>query len=312
MDKLDAKLLKELDSNPRISTSKLAKACRCSQQVADYRLKRFVEQGVITQFGTIINLKALGLEAYRVFFTFHRKKEYTPEKIFAYLAKKKGVYWAARIGGKFDLMLSVCVKDFSAFDTFIDSFNAKFPGLIADYSCGYVVDYVLCRHKYLSTNDSFLQYGYNDDFMSIDTVDEQILSQLKNNCRLSSVEIGSRIGVSYKTVLNRIKALEEKKVILGYRLFLRQENPLPFMVLFSYGTYSLVEEKKLLAYLRKVSCVSQVTRLFGSWSLMVNLRIDSNEALQEFLIDLRERCSVISSHEIVPVFSDIAINLYPV
>ncbi len=311
MDKIDKKLLCALDSDPRITTSKLAKKGRCSQQVADYRMKRFVERGIITQFGTFINLKALGYEAYRVFFTFHRKKEYTPKKIFAHLHEAEGVYWAARIGGKFDLVLSVCVKDFAGFDAFIDRLNAAFPGLIADYCCGYVVDYVLCRHKYFNLDDSFLRYGYDDALVSVDDIDLKILCALKENCRRSALDIASDVGVSYKTVINRVKVLEEKKVILGYRLFLSSQEHLPFLILVSYGTYSHGEEKKLLAYLRKASPVTQVTRLFGSWSLMLNVRSLGNEELQEFLIDLRDRFSVISGYEIVPVFTDVAIDLFP-
>jgi DNA-binding Lrp family transcriptional regulator len=75
MDKIDWKILAELDKNLRIYTSKLARKCRVSQQVADYRIRRLLENGLITKFGTIVNLKALGQEHYRVFLLLMRKNK---------------------------------------------------------------------------------------------------------------------------------------------------------------------------------------------------------------------------------------------
>ena len=44
MDKIDIKLLAELDQDPKIPTNKLAKRLKISQQVASYRLKRLLKQ----------------------------------------------------------------------------------------------------------------------------------------------------------------------------------------------------------------------------------------------------------------------------
>ena len=68
IDIKDKKILQELDINPRITTSKLAKNIRLSQQVTNYRINKLVENKIITQFGTILNLSKIGYEQYRVLF----------------------------------------------------------------------------------------------------------------------------------------------------------------------------------------------------------------------------------------------------
>src|SRR3989338_4458162 len=161
MDKIDEKILSELDKNPRIPITQLAKKARVSQQVADYRIKKLIEKGIITKFGTIINLKSLRQEHYRIFFTFNSKKEHDYNKVFAYLKEEKGIYWSARIGGKYDLLVVLFVKDFEEFDRFIDNFNSSFPGLIKDYKSCYSVEYEIYRNKYLSREKSYVGYGYN-------------------------------------------------------------------------------------------------------------------------------------------------------
>ena len=317
MDRLDQKLLKELDINPRIPLSRLGRKLRVSQQVIDYRLKRMFEQGSVTKLATIINLKALWLEHYRIFFTFHSKKEFSSSEVFYYLKSRKGVYWAARIGGRYDLLVVLFVRDFEGFDRAIEEFYSRFPGLIKDYKACYVTEHKIYTHKFLSNEaaHSGISYGYNDKPAEIDELDKTILHKIKDNCRLSALEI-SRVlpegkGVTYKTIINRIRTMEKNKVILGYRPFISSSEHRPFVVLLSFKNYSRKEEKQLIEYLGSRKEATQIARLFGTWNLFIHVRIKDNERLQELLIELRDKFGIIDEHEIIPVFEDIAINLMP-
>ena len=115
MDKIDQKLLAELDINSKIPLSILARKIRISQQQADYRIKRLIKEGFITKFGTIINLKSLGLEHYRIFFNFNYNSKYSNKEILEFLKNQKGVYWAARTGGKFERLLFVGLSFLNVF-----------------------------------------------------------------------------------------------------------------------------------------------------------------------------------------------------
>lgn len=311
MDKIDQKLFLELDTNPRIALSKLAKKLRISQQVADYRLKRMLNQEKITKLATIINLKSLRQEHYRVFFTFNAQKEYSNKEIFKYLKNRKGIYWASRIGGKYDLLIVLFVFDFEEFDAFIEDFNQNFPGLIKDYKSCYALDHYIYRHKYLGKKYSSIHYGYNDKIIEVDELDYHILSKLKDNCRLSALELSRGKNVSYKTIINRIKKLEKKNIILGYRIFIKSEEKRPFVVLFSFKDYSRKTEKQLLSHLGGNDSVTQAVRLFGLWNLFLHIRIENNEKLQDLIVDLRHRFNIIDDYEIIPVFEDISIDVFP-
>ncbi len=309
-DKIDEKIIKELDLNPRISLTKLAKKTRISQQVADYRIKRMMKEGFIVKFGTIINLKALGQEHYRIFFTFYDHKKYSNNLIFNYLKKRKGVYWTARIGGKYDLHVTLFVFDFDELEKFIDDFNKEFSGLVKDYLACYVLEHLNFRHKYLGSSGT-IKYGYKDKINKIDNLDKIILNKIKDNCRLSSLEIANN-KVSYKTVINRIKSLEKNGIILGYRIYLKSNNIKPFIILVSYKNYSKVEEKGLIDYLENHKNITQLLRLFGTWNLFIHARIKNMEKLQEVIIDIRNKFEIIDNIEIIPIFEDITINLMPI
>lgn len=51
----------------------------------------------------------------------------------------------------------------------------------------------------------------------IDEIDCEILSELQANARIPFAELGRRVGLSTPAVIERIRRLEDKQVILGYR-----------------------------------------------------------------------------------------------
>ncbi len=51
----------------------------------------------------------------------------------------------------------------------------------------------------------------------IDGVDRKILTVLQENCRTSNAEIARQVGLTPSAVFERIRKLEEKEIIRGYR-----------------------------------------------------------------------------------------------
>src|ERR687894_2869728 len=51
----------------------------------------------------------------------------------------------------------------------------------------------------------------------IDTLDEQILAELQANGRLTMKALAERVGLSSPAMIERVRRLEERGVIAGYR-----------------------------------------------------------------------------------------------
>lgn len=51
----------------------------------------------------------------------------------------------------------------------------------------------------------------------IDGIDKKILTVLQENCRTSNAEIARQVGLAPSAVFERIRKLEEKEIIRGYR-----------------------------------------------------------------------------------------------
>lgn len=59
--------------------------------------------------------------------------------------------------------------------------------------------------------------------VSLDTIDLQILNLVQNNARISNADLARELSMAPSAVLERVKKLEQKKVITGYTA---QINPI--------------------------------------------------------------------------------------
>lgn len=318
MDAKNRQIIQQLDLNPRMPISRLAKAVRVSQQVADYRVKKLQEQEIIAHFGTILNLSTLGYEQYRVLFQLGSVSDAQKREIIEYLKTHNRIYWAALIGGKWDLLAVVWVKNYEEFEGFLDALFNRFPQVIKDYEALYITYHEFYNHKFLQetkrkTDCIPINLANPGRTILLDTLDQCILKQMKTNCRLSALHVAQSCRTTYKTVQNRVKRLEQNNVIVGYRLFLKSEKQQfrAYLLLVSFQSYGRDAEKKLFRYASSHPLITQSLKLFGRWSLMFHIRVNTEHELQQLIIGMRNSYPIIGDYEIIPIFEDIAIDHFP-
>jgi len=119
---------------------------------------------------------------------------------------------------------------------------------------------------------------------SIDTLDERILSELQNNGRLTMKALAERVGLSSPAMIERVRRLEERGVLAGYRAIVDPAaigRPLTAMI-------SIDADRRhhdvLLNRLRSEPSVESCHRVTGNHSYLVKVHVSSTEEL-ELLID---------------------------
>jgi DNA-binding Lrp family transcriptional regulator len=116
----------------------------------------------------------------------------------------------------------------------------------------------------------------------ISQTDVEILKVLISYARLSSRQIAQRIGVSTATVITRIKAMEQEKIIKGYTAVLDQEKLGYELTVISEITVSkgkLLEMEKEIAKIPNVCGVYDVT---GVTDAMVIAKFRNRAELSNF------------------------------
>jgi DNA-binding Lrp family transcriptional regulator len=123
--------------------------------------------------------------------------------------------------------------------------------------------------------------------MTKTVTDNDLLVLLRENARLSTAEIGRRLGLARSTVQSRLERLERSGVIRGYRVELG-----PSAAVRQVQAHAMVgvEPAQQVAVERRLRALPAVTALYsvsGPYDLVAMLAAESTEALDMALDQVR-------------------------
>ncbi|MBU3940708.1 MAG: winged helix-turn-helix transcriptional regulator, partial [Nanoarchaeota archaeon] len=107
LDKKDLKILSEIDKNSRRTDSEIAKKVGLSKQVVNYRIQRFIDNKLITDFYTLVNVGKLGLNSYYVFLQLEKINKEQEKTLLRKLGLLGYVGWLVGGIGRWDVILLI-------------------------------------------------------------------------------------------------------------------------------------------------------------------------------------------------------------
>jgi len=138
--------------------------------------------------------------------------------------------------------------------------------------------------------------------MSIDTIDKKILEELQKNSSQPLSELSKKVGLSNTPCWNRIKKLEEEKIIKSKSIIIDNKKiNLPITVFLSISIQNHTEMwlKNFEKIVNKYDQIIEVHRLTGSNSdyqiTILSPSIEEYDKFQQKLIKEIE-CTNMSSH----------------
>ncbi len=129
---------------------------------------------------------------------------------------------------------------------------------------------------------------------SIDTLDERILSELQSNGRLTMKALAERVGLSSPAMIERVRRLEERGVLAGYRAVVDPSaigRPLTALISIDLDRR---HHEVFINRLRSEPAVEACHRVTGDHSYLVKVHVSSTEELEALVDDLADtgaRCS---------------------
>ncbi|MFD0048005.1 Lrp/AsnC family transcriptional regulator [Actinomycetes bacterium NPDC127524] len=148
----------------------------------------------------------------------------------------------------------------------------------------------------------------------MDHLDQKIIYQLQEDARISMTELGHRINLSVPAVKERVKKLEDKGVITGYRAVINPEKIQKYVTAFI-----LFDSKRCKAFREFCSGHPEVIechRLAGQYSYLVKVVTESVHTLEDFIDEAMEYgqpstlINLSSSLEHKPFFQNLSIPLH--
>jgi Lrp/AsnC family transcriptional regulator, regulator for asnA, asnC and gidA len=318
LDKINLKILQELDYNARIPYSKLAKKINISKQNLNYRIKKLIKEKVILGFMSVIDTHKLGNLTYRVYFRYKGVNEEKEKEIISHLKNNENVLWLVSTTGSWDLEAVFIAKNFIHFNNILKKVKEDLGKYFTKYNISMSIVNNHFQRDYLlnKTREEFKPkyYGFEPKQEKLDDLDTQILAELSKDCRQNNQEIGKKLGVTYHTIQNRIKNLESKKIIQAHRILINLEkiNRKYFKAFISLNNPTKEEEKKLYSYCSQFNFVVYLVEVLGGWQLEIETEVESQDKLTELLRKIRnEFPDLIIDYNILQVTKEHKLNYFP-
>ena len=289
LDKYDHKILYELDKQSNLQINLLAKKLRKSKQFVLYRIQRLQEDKIITNFTAIVDMSKLGYFSFRVYFKLQQVTDEDCQHFIDFVKQNYPKVWTiTSIHGKWDYALFLGVKNIVELHSIWDSILLRFKSKIKHYNVAvYAPIYNFNRTFFMQSTEEVITRVYGEgDLALVDKLDWDIIQAYAPDVRQSSLELGKRLGVSADTIRARIKKMEFKKVICGYKIGLDLQR-------MGYSGYrvdieliSTSKNKLLFEFCKQHKNIYQINKSIGGADFEIEVVVKDTADLQRVIKEL--------------------------
>lgn len=294
LDQHDRRILYELDRNSRASYAELARRLRMAPETVRYRVQRLFDDGVISNFTTIVDSGKLGFENYKVLLKLQSVTDAVVEKIVQFLIATPSVMRIMRFDGTYDLGMIVKVTHISELDALLLRFMSQFNQYVAKRSLSVNVWAKYLPRTFLSGKARKGAAGYGSAASSapykLDRIDETIVQLLSEDSRMSATEIAKKLPkrLSPFSVTQRIRHLERDQLVTAYSISLQYEQSgiLGYKVLLYLHQLTAETAQHFAKYCQTRPNITYLVRSLGEWDFELNLEVEEPNHCREAIMDL--------------------------
>ncbi len=308
LDKKDYLLLSELDSNSRQPLQRIAKKIGLSKDAVNYRINKLQEAGIIKSFNAVINSGKLGYYGARLLLKFYHLSPQKEKEIIDYLLSNPHLKWMVSVEGTWNL------NTWFLYNSIIElnSFYQEFLNLYRDYleernfSLYSGIDYFTRGYLSNSQREKIVAYALGQEEM-IDSTDNLILKELTHNSRVTILDLSKKAKVTPKTIIKKIRSLEERKIITGYRteFDLEKLGYQYYKMHLTLANSNPAQIKQLQGFLHQHRNFVYEDFVLGGYDLEFEVQFKDSPELRTFVDLLREKfSSIIRDYEILHYYKE--------
>lgn len=318
LDLKDRKILYELDTNSRQSFHDIAKKVGLSKDSVIYRINKLREAGIIKQFHTVIDVGKLGFISFRLYL---KLQNTTPEKeaeIIEFLKSQRIVTWIGSFEEDYDIGMWILTKS-------IKEMNYLWKEIIKKY-----LDFIEKRWLTIFTKVSYFPRAYllekkqnfdeyvfitEPEEISLDKTDLEILKLMAPDSRTPVLEIAKKLNFTPKTIAARIKDLEKKKVIVGYRTMfdLEKLGYQYFKLHFNLRNLTEEKEKQFRQFVKMHPNIVYDNEVLGGDDIEIEIQCRTLEDFRKILNNIKKQFSgIIRNYKYFLIYKEHKFLFFPI
>lgn len=298
LDLKDKKILYELDINSRQSFNEIAKKVGLSKDSIIYRINKLKDEGIIKQFHTILDIGKLGLISFRLYLKLQNTTPHQEMEIIEFLKKQRIVTWLVSIDGEYDLGMAVYAKSIKEMNEFWKELLKRYINFIAKKWLTIFTRVSYFPRAYLlGKKQNFEEYVFitEPEAIGLDQKDIELLKFLAPDSRISVLDLSQKLQITPKTVASRIKELEKRKVIIGYRTMFDLEKLGYQYFKLHINLYNTTEEKISLfrKYVKYHPNIIYDNEVLGGDDLEIEIQVVTLQEFREIIDEIKKQFSEI-------------------
>ncbi|MDD5192251.1 MAG: Lrp/AsnC family transcriptional regulator [Candidatus Nanoarchaeia archaeon] len=303
LDLFDKKIIYELEKDSSQPISKIAKKINRSKEFVNFRIHRLKEEGILLGYSAIVDMSKFGYFTFRVYIKWQNMTKERKQEFYNYIKVMDNVWTTTVLHGKWDFAFFVGVKS----GNYIDSFHKLWDEIQSRYKENISESKIAIYAPIHNFNKKFFIEGQRETIERIygngsptkfDELDEKIINAYAGNVDKPLTEIAKQIKVNSETLRQRIKLLEKKKVIVGYKinLDLNKMGYQGYRVDFLLNSVS--RNKELFNYLKFHKYFYQINKSIGGADFEAEIVVKDLNQLLEILEEVMKKFSdIIKSYD---------------
>ena len=223
--KKDMLLLYELSRDARQPLTALAKKTSMSKDAVKSHLSLLEKEGIIRDYRVMVDVGRLGYLSSRFFIRFRNTTPSKEGEIISWLSSKREVTWMVSVEGPYNLNLWVLTRSvrevnslwqelFERYGRFISQRHYSIFTRVFFFPRSFLAGLKYNREEYLFITPP--DASCKEKNKPLDAISLRILRVLAKNARTPIIAIAQSLGISAKTVINKIKLMKERSIIVGY------------------------------------------------------------------------------------------------
>ncbi len=286
----DSKILGYLYHDVREPISKIAKKTRLSREQVEYRINKYLSEGIIKKFITFFNYPRLGYNALAIALIKFTKPKYIKE---FHKKLEKDNFWISKglVNNRYDLFIQGIFKD-------ENEVNEYFFNVTKDYS--EAIDEILIIKPYYAkiyplkflgnkSENSLVIIGELSEKIKLDEKDKRIMKALEEDGRIKLIDIAKKAGISAELALYKLRRLKKEKIIVGSRIMFDM-NKLGYnysLLSINLRNFSIENQNKLKEFANNNKYVNSIILSLAKPNCFIQLFHKEHSIIKETIDELK-------------------------
>ncbi|VVB78543.1 HTH-type transcriptional regulator Ptr1 [uncultured archaeon] len=291
LDSLDWKIIEVLDWQARMPINQIAKKVRASREVISYRLKTLEKEKIILGYYPILNLTKLGYYSNRLNIEVEELTSEEEKKFVKFLDEDINCGLIYKMENVYQYGIFFWTKSIYDVGKIISKIKLHLGEKMIKYRYALMCTLRQYPRSLLFGEKSHREYINitEEKQVSHDESDIKILRCLSKNARMSSVEISSKTKIPQTTVINRIRELEKKNVILGYRADINSKKLGYIYYAVEISLKDIDNLKEMETWLNTNPHTTWLQKIIGEFELELEIEVNDRIELDKFMQDFRDK-----------------------